>query len=43
MGMDPMKDPHLDVILKDEKSQKYCTWFYTKKLNELKEKYKLNY
>lgn len=43
MGMDPMKDPHLDVILKDEKSQKYCTWFYTKKLNELKEKYKLDY
>jgi hypothetical protein len=42
-GIDPMKDPHLDVILNNEQSQKSCTWWYTKKLIELKNKYNLNY
>jgi hypothetical protein len=42
-GSDPTKDPHLNTILKDETSQKYCTWFYANKLNELKNKYNLNY
>lgn len=42
-GGDPTQDPHLDAILNDEQSQKYCTWFYAKKLKELKNKYNLNY
>ena len=43
MGTDPTKDPNLDKILNDEQSKKYCTWFYAEKLNELKQKYNLNY
>jgi len=43
MGSDPTKDPNLDMILNNEQSKKYCTWFYASKLNELKNKYKLNY
>jgi hypothetical protein len=43
MGSDPTKDPHLDVVLNDEKSQKTCTWFYAEKLNQIKQKYNLNY
>jgi hypothetical protein len=42
-GADPTKDANLDVILNNEQSKKYCTWFYASKLNELKQKYKLNY
>lgn len=42
-GGDPTQDPHLDAILNDEQSQKYCTWFYANKLKELKDKYNLNY
>lgn len=42
-GGDPTKDPHLDAVLNDETSQKYCTWFYANKLKELKNKYNLNY
>lgn len=42
-GSDPTKDPHLDLILENETSKKYCTWFYAKKLKELKLKYNLNY
>jgi hypothetical protein len=43
MGADPTKDPNLDMILENEQSKIYCTWFYASKLNELKQKYKLNY
>jgi len=43
LGTDPMKDPHLDAILEHEESQKFCTWFYAKKLKELNTKYKLEY
>jgi hypothetical protein len=43
MGTDPTKDSYLDVILNNEISQKFCTWFYATKLNEIKNKYKLNY
>ena len=43
LGQDPTKDPHLDVVLTNEKSQNYCTWYYAKKLDELRNKYKLNY
>jgi hypothetical protein len=42
-GADPTKDPHLDVILNNETSKKFCTWYYTNKLVELKNKYNLNY
>jgi hypothetical protein len=42
-GGDPTKDPHLDAILNDETSQKYCTWFYANKIKELKNKYNLTY
>lgn len=43
MGTDPTKDPNLDVILNDEQSQKYCTWYYTNKLKQLSIKYNINY
>jgi len=43
LGEDPMVDKHLDVVLQDETSKKYCTWFYVKKLRELDEKYNLIY
>lgn len=42
-GGDPTQDPHLNTILNDETSQKYCTWFYANKIKELKNKYNLNY
>jgi len=42
-GTDPMIDPHLDNILNNEKSQKFCTWWYTSKLKELDNKYHLQY
>ena len=42
-GTDPTADPHLDNVLNDEESKKYCTWFYANKLKELKIKYQLNY
>lgn len=43
LGSDPMIDKHLDVVLQDETSKKHCTWFYTKKLRDLDEKYNLVY
>ena len=42
-GIDPTIDPQLQVILNDEQSQKYCTWYYTKKLLELKNKFNIKY
>lgn len=42
-GTDPTKDPHLDDVLNNIESQKYCTWFYANELNNIKQKYKLNY
>jgi hypothetical protein len=40
-GADPTKD--LDLVLNDENSKKFCTWWYANKLKQLKEKYNLNY
>ena len=40
-GADPTKDPHLNDVLNNETSKKFCTWYYANKLNQLKEKYKL--
>jgi len=42
-GEDPFKDEHLNDVLESAESKKYCTHFYTKKLIQLKNKYKLNY
>ena len=42
-GGDPMKDPNLDVVLNNDKSKNYCTWYYAKALENIKNKYKLNY
>jgi hypothetical protein len=42
-GSNPTKDAYLDVIINNEESQKYCTWYYTNKLKELSIKYNLNY
>ncbi len=43
LGLDPTQDPHLDVVLNNEKSQQHCTWYYANKLKELKNKYNLKY
>lgn len=42
-GSDPIKDPHLQVVLNDEETKKWCTWYYAKKLMDLYEKYGINY
>jgi len=42
-GSDPTKDPSLNEIINSEESQKYCTWYYAKKVKELGEKYKIDY
>jgi len=42
-GGDPTQDPHLDVVLNNETSKKYCTWYYANQLKELSNKYKLKY
>lgn len=42
-GGDPTKDPHFNVVLNNEKTKAKCNWYYANKLNQLKEKYKLNY
>lgn len=41
-GNDPFSDPHMQTVLNDEISKKYCTHYYTEKLLELK-KYNLTY
>lgn len=43
LGLNPMTDPHLDVVISSEESKKHCNWFYAKKLKELSEKYNLIY
>lgn len=42
-GADPTTDPHLDTVLKSEKSKKFCTWHYANSVKKIKEKYNLNY
>lgn len=42
-GTDPTKDEHIYDVIMHPESKKKCTWFYTKKLIELKNKYNLNY
>ena len=43
MGEDPMVDTQIDTVLNNTESQKYCTWYYAKKLSELRSKYELIY
>ena len=42
-GQNPLLDEHLQIVINDEQSKKYCTWYYTNKLLELKNKYNINY
>lgn len=42
-GQDPFKDTQIDIVLNNEESKKYCTWWYANKLKELHQKYKLDY
>jgi hypothetical protein len=42
-GSDPFKDPHINIVLENEQSKKYCTHFYLTHLMKIKEKYKLEY
>tara|TARA_R110002153_G_scaffold246678_1_gene402550 strand:+ start:107 stop:1123 length:1017 start_codon:yes stop_codon:yes gene_type:complete len=43
LGKDPTKDKHLDVVLNNNKSKKFCTWHYANDLKKLSNKYKLKY
>jgi hypothetical protein len=44
LGADPFEDKeHLGDVLESAKTKNYCTYYYAKKLIELKNKYKLNY
>ena len=42
-GLNPMLDPHLKVVLEHPITKTKCNWYYTNKLLELKNKYKINY
>lgn len=42
-GGNPTTDPHLETVLNNKESAKYCTHYYATKLLELKQKYNLNY
>ncbi len=40
-GKSPFSDPYLEEILNDEKSKTLCSYYYTEKLIQLKNKFKL--
>jgi hypothetical protein len=40
-GKNPFKDPHLEIVLNDEKSKTLCSYYYAKKLFEIKDKFKI--
>lgn len=42
-GQNPLLDEHLQIIINDEQSKKYCTWYYTNELLKLKNKYNIDY
>ena len=42
-GGDPTRDKHLDIVINNEKSKKFCTWYYANELKKLSNKYKLKY
>jgi hypothetical protein len=43
LGEDPTKDDHLNTVLNDENSKKFCTWYYADQLKKLSNKYNINY
>jgi hypothetical protein len=43
LGSNPFNDPHFQTVINSEDSKKKCTWYYANKLNELHEKYKIDY
>ena len=42
-GQNPLLDEHLETVINNEQSKKHCTWYYTNKLLELKNKYNIDY
>lgn len=42
-GNSPFLDEHLQIVINNEQSKKHCTWYYTNKLLELKNKYNIDY
>ena len=42
-GGDPTRDKHLDIVINNENSKKFCTWHYANELKKLSNKYKLKY
>ena len=42
-GQNPLLDEHLQIVINNEQSKKHCTWYYTNKLLELKNKYNIDY
>jgi hypothetical protein len=42
-GTNPMIDTHLQTVINNEESKKHCTWFYANALNELNQKYHIDY
>ena len=40
-GLNPFNDPHLNVVINDDRSKKIANYYYVQKLIELKEKYNL--
>lgn len=42
-GEDPFKEQHIQDVLNNTDSKKYCTWYYANALMEMYDKYKLNY
>ena len=42
-GGDPTRDKHLDAVINNENSKKFCTWHYANELKKLSNKYKLKY
>lgn len=42
-GTDPFKDDQLDVVVNNDKSKKYGTYYYVTRMVELKNKYNLQY
>jgi hypothetical protein len=42
-GKNPFNDTHLQTVLNDENSKKYCTHYYVSKMFDINNKYNLNY
>ena len=43
MGLDPFTDPHLQEVINNETTKKYCNHYYATQLVEIKNKYNLTY